>query len=192
MSLLGRSLDKVKHAINKYHPAEIQYDPKAKASVEKAYDILEEEYDHIEEIHQAVHKMRSRFQLVWLIVKGDLEQHGERRRFGKIKIESTVDFRELKKKLPQIPGQVEKREESAHYVVEAVMRLISALRKCWAATAATATRNRALHTRKAAYGSPFFLFLSLVALQIRAILHGNHGSLVTHHRPCSKRKNTGI
>ena len=144
MSLLERSLDKVKQAIDKYHPAEIEYDLKNRASVEKALDILEQEYNHIEEIHQAVHKMLSRFQLIGGVLEGDLEQHGERRRFGKIKIESTVDFRELKKKLPQIPEQVEKREELAHYVAEAAMRLSGKSWPLWLSLLSNAKGNRAV------------------------------------------------
>lgn len=142
MSLLGRSLNKVKQAIDKYHPAEIEYDLKNRASVEKALDILEQEYNHIEEIHQAVQKMLSRFQLIVGVIEDHSEQDAKRR-FGEIKI-STVDFRELKKKLPQIPGEVEKREEVAHYVAEAVMRLSGKSWPLWLSLLSNAKGNQAV------------------------------------------------
>lgn len=125
MSLLKRALDEVKQAIDKYCPDEIDYDSKDKASVEKALDILEGEYIHIEEIHDKVHKMRSRFLLLWGIANWESQQnHGKRRHFGKVKIEPIVDFRDLKKKLPRVSGDaLRKREGLAFDVAEAVKKL---------------------------------------------------------------------
>ena len=133
MSLLKRALDEVKQAIDKYHPAEMEYDLKDKASVEKILDILEEEYNHIEEIHDSVHKMRSRFLLLWGFANWESQQnHGKRRRLGKIKIESTFDFRELKKKLPRVSRDaLGKREDLAIYVAEAVKRLSGKSQSLW-------------------------------------------------------------
>ena len=123
--LLQRALDKVKQAIDKYHPVEMQYDPKDKASVEKALDILEEEYNHIEEIHDRAHKMRSRFLLLWGLAYGESQQnHGKRRHLGKVKIEPIVDLRELKKKRPRVSRDaVAERENLAINVAEAAIRL---------------------------------------------------------------------
>lgn len=125
MSLLKRALDKVKQAIDKYQPAEMEYDPKDKASVEKALDILEEEYNHIEEIHDRVHKMRSRFLLLWGLAYGESQQnHGKRRHLEKVKIEPIVDLRELKEKLPRVSRDaMAKREDLAIDVAEATIRL---------------------------------------------------------------------
>lgn len=125
MSLLKRALDKVKQAIDKYQPAEIEYDPKDKASVEKALDILEEEYIHIEEIHDKVHRMRSRFLLLWGLACDESQQnHGKRRHLGKVKIKPIVDLRELKEKLPRVSRDAAaKRADLATDVAEATIRL---------------------------------------------------------------------
>ena len=146
MSLLERALDEVKQAIDKYHPDEMEYDPKDKASVEKALDILEEEYNHIEEVHHVVHKMRSRFQLLWWLACGESQQnHGKRRRLGKIKAESTVDFRELKKKLPRVSGDaLRKREDLAIDVAQAVMRLSGKSSALWFCLLANAKGHEAV------------------------------------------------